>query len=84
MDLYGKEFVVDVGSREFRDADNPENAVKMYSVEGRRMVREMLGMEWRVFRADKGRVWDCAQNVAHYSCLRSYLCRLGQVSRCRL
>jgi len=56
VDLYGKEFVVDVESREFRNADNPENAVKMYSVEGRRMVREMLGMEWRVFRADKGRV----------------------------
>jgi hypothetical protein len=48
----GTQFFVDVESREFRDVDDPENVVDMHSEEGRRMVEEMAGMEWRVFRVD--------------------------------
>jgi len=56
LDIHGKEFVIDVESRKFRDVDDSENAVKMHSVEGRRIVRGMLGMEWRVYRVDRGQM----------------------------
>jgi len=56
LEIHGKEFVIDVESRKFRDVDDSENAVKMHSVEGRRIVRGMLGMEWRVYRVDRGQM----------------------------
>jgi len=56
VQMHGKEFVVDVESRAFREVDDPENTVDMHSDEGRRMVKEMAGTEWRVFRVDSCQV----------------------------
>jgi len=54
VELFGKEFVVDVESRQFRDVDDPGNTVNMHSDEGRKMVEEVAGTEWRVYRVDRG------------------------------
>jgi len=40
VELCGKEFVIDVESREFRDVDDPENIINMHSDERRSMVKE--------------------------------------------
>ena len=40
VELCGKEFVVDVESREFRDVDDPENIINMHSDERRSMMKE--------------------------------------------
>jgi len=47
VELEGVDFLVDVGPREFRRADNPDERVWFYSKEGREMVRSMAGTQWR-------------------------------------
>ncbi len=49
VEAEGREFLVDVPNRVFRDADKPNNVVKMHSKEGRDIVRDILGLEWRSF-----------------------------------
>ena len=54
VEFDGTQFFVDVESREFRDMNDPENVVDMHSDHGREMVKEVAGLEWRVFRVDRG------------------------------
>ena len=44
--LYGREFLVDVERREFRDFDNSGTVIKMHSPVGRQILREMHGTDW--------------------------------------
>ena len=45
----GREFLVDVGGRRFRDVDDADDFIDMHSPQGREMVRQMQDAEWRVF-----------------------------------
>ena len=45
----GREFLVDVGARRFRNVDDAGDFIDMHSPQGRAMVRQMQGAEWRVF-----------------------------------
>ncbi len=53
--LYGKEFLVDVERREFRDFDDPDNVVKMHSPVGRQLIKEMQGTDWNSMGISTGR-----------------------------
>ena len=53
--LYGKEFLVDVERREFRDFDDPDNVVKMHSPVGRQILSEMQGTDWNSMGISTGR-----------------------------
>ena len=45
----GREFLVDVGARRFRDINDAGDFVDMHCPQGRKIVRQMQGTEWRVF-----------------------------------
>ena len=53
--LYGKEFLVDVERREFRDFDDPDNVVKMHSSVGRQLIKEIQGTDWNSMGISTGR-----------------------------
>jgi hypothetical protein len=55
----GREYLVDVARREYRDFDNPESVVKMHSPAGRELLEEIRGCDWKSFglscgKTDKG------------------------------
>jgi len=50
----GREFLVDVDGRRFRNVSDAHDSVGMHSPQGRAMVRQMQGAEWRVFAVDSG------------------------------
>ncbi len=43
----GREFLVDVENRQFRSFNEPGEVIGMHSEQGRKMVRDMQGGEWR-------------------------------------
>ena len=45
----GREFLVDVSARRFRDINDAGDFVDMHSKKGREIVGQMQGAEWRVF-----------------------------------
>ena len=45
----GREFLVDVGARQFRNVNDADDFIDMHSRKGREIVRQMQGAEWRVF-----------------------------------
>ena len=49
----GKEYLVDVEQREFREFNNPANVINMHSEQGRRIVKMSFGQQWRRFGLDK-------------------------------
>lgn len=50
-----REFLVDVENREFVDTSDLNHCIDMHSKQGRSMVDEMLGMEWRCFAMYPGK-----------------------------
>ena len=48
----GREFLVDVGARRFRNVDDAGDFIDMHSQRGREIVRQMQDVEWRVFAVD--------------------------------
>jgi hypothetical protein len=54
--LYGKEYLVDVKKRQFRNFHNPEDVIWMYSLKGRQMVRDIQGTEWESYGISTGAV----------------------------
>ena len=53
--LGNREFLVDLDNREFVDTDDLNHCIDMQSKQGRNMVDEMLGMEWRCFAVYPGK-----------------------------
>ena len=53
--LEEKEFLVDVKNRLFRNFTNPDEVISMHSVQGRKMVKDMQGSEWRSYGVSTGR-----------------------------
>ena len=56
----GRDFLVDVDSRQFRNLNNAHDSVGMHSPQGRAIVRQMQDAEWRVFAVDSGGQTDSA------------------------
>jgi len=56
----GREFLVDVGRRRFRNVNDAGDFIGMHSPQGRAMVRQMQDTEWRVFAVDSGGQTDSA------------------------
>lgn len=50
----GREFLVDVDGRQFRNVNDAGDFIDMHSPQGRAMVRQMQDVEWRVFAVDCG------------------------------
>jgi hypothetical protein len=50
----GKEFLVDVDNRQFRNVNDAGDFIKMHSPQGRAIVRQTQNVEWRVFAVDCG------------------------------
>jgi hypothetical protein len=46
-ELNGREFLVDVENRQFRNFMNPDEVIGMHSEQGRKMLKGMQGSEWR-------------------------------------
>ena len=45
----GREFLVDVDARRFRNVNDAGDFIDMHSQNGREVVRQMQDAEWRVF-----------------------------------
>ena len=45
--LDGREFLVDIENRQFRNFNEPTEVIGMHSEQGRKMLRDMQGSEWR-------------------------------------
>jgi len=54
----GRNFLVDVENREFRDFDNSDTVVKMHSSFGRKILSEMQGTGWNSMGLSTGRQKD--------------------------
>ena len=56
----GKEFLVDIESRVFRDFNSPEAVIKMHSVAGRELLEQMKDSDWNGMGISTGRQKDLA------------------------
>ena len=45
--LNGRKFLVDIENRQFRNFTNPDEVIRMHSEQGRKMLKDMQGSEWR-------------------------------------
>ena len=50
----GREFLVDVDARRFRNVNDTDDSIGMHSPQGRAIVRQMRDTEWHVFAVDSG------------------------------
>ena len=56
----GREFLVDVGRRQFRNVNDAGDVIDMHSPQGRAIVRQMRDTEWHVFAVDSSGQTDSA------------------------
>jgi len=56
----GRELLVDIDARRFRNVNDAGDFIGMHSPQGRAMVRQMQDTEWRVFAVDSGGQTDSA------------------------
>lgn len=48
----GREFLVDVGARQFRNVEDMNDVIGMHSPQGRLILEQMRDTDWRVFAVD--------------------------------
>jgi hypothetical protein len=48
----GREFLVDVEARQFRNVDDTNDVIGMHSPQGRLILEQMQGTTWHVFAVD--------------------------------
>ena len=56
----GREFLVDVDGRRFRNVNDAGDFIGMHSPQGRAIVRQMQDAGWRVFAVDSSGQTDSA------------------------
>jgi hypothetical protein len=56
----GREFLVDVDSRQFRNVNDASDFIDMHSRQGRAIVRQMQGTQWSIHAVDSGGQEDAA------------------------
>lgn len=49
VELDGIEYVVDVGCRQFRPICHPADGIGFRSDKGQKMLKAMIGIQWRAF-----------------------------------
>jgi hypothetical protein len=54
--LDGQEFLVDVENRQFRNFKNSDEVIGMHSQQGRKMVKDMQGSDWKGYGLSTGAV----------------------------
>ena len=54
----GREFLVDVDSRQFRNVNDAGDFIDMHSAQGRAIVRQIQDVKWHVFAVDSGGQMD--------------------------
>ena len=54
----GRDFLVDIDKREFRDFDDSGNVIKMHSPIGRQIISEMQRTDWNSMGISTGRQRD--------------------------
>ena len=52
--IKGQEFLVDVENRQFRNFNEPDEVIGMHSQQGRQMVKEMQGSDWKSYGLSTG------------------------------
>ena len=59
--VHGREFLVDVENRQFRDFNHPDVVIKMHSAAGRELLEQMKGTDWNGRGISTGRRdgWSC-------------------------
>jgi len=50
----GREFLVDIDARRFRNVDDASDLIDMHSPQGHAIVRQMEGTQWTVHAVDTG------------------------------
>jgi hypothetical protein len=50
----GREFLVDVGARQFRNVEDMNDVIGMHSPQGRLILEQMQSITWHVFAVDSG------------------------------
>ena len=50
----GREFLVDVDGRQFRNVNDASDSIDMHSPQGRAIVRQMQDVQWHIFAVDSG------------------------------
>ena len=56
VELDGCEFLVDVENRLFRNFKDPNEIIGMHSQQGRKMVNEMQGSNWKSYGLSTGAI----------------------------
>ena len=56
VEVDGREFLVDVENRLFRNFTNPDEVIKMHSEQGKKMVKDMQGSDWKSYGLSTGTV----------------------------
>jgi len=56
----GREFLVDIEARQFRNVNEADDFIDMHSPQGRAMVRQMQNVGWHIFAVDAGGHTDSA------------------------
>ena len=46
-EVNGKEFLVDIENRQFRDFKNGDEVIAMHSEQGKKIVKDMQASEWK-------------------------------------
>lgn len=54
--LNGQEFLVDVENRQFRNFKNSDEVIGMHSQQGRKMLKDMQGSEWKSYGLSTGTI----------------------------
>ena len=52
--INGHEFLVDVENRQFRNFNEPDEVINMHSEQGRQMVKEIQGSDWKSYGLSTG------------------------------
>jgi hypothetical protein len=50
----GREFLVDIEARQFRNVDDASDLIGMHSPQGRLILEQMQSITWHVFAVDSG------------------------------
>jgi hypothetical protein len=58
VEWQGREFLVDVEARQFRNVEDTNDVIGMHSPQGRLILEQMQGTAWHVFAVDSGGPMD--------------------------
>ena len=54
--LNGRDFLVDIENRHFRNFTNPDEVIEMHSQRGRKMLKDMQASKWESYGLSTGKI----------------------------